>query len=57
VQEAEKRGAEVRARTKKEEKDAKEEAEAAEELKQYKDKVGKKDGQKQEGTRRSKKAG
>lgn len=57
VQEAEKRGAEYRTKVKKQEQEAKEEADAAEELKQYKEKIGKKDGQKREGSRRSKKAG
>jgi len=56
VQEAEKRGATERAKTKRDEKDRKEEAEAVKEMEDYKAKVGKKGG-KQEGSRRSKKAG
>jgi NAD(P)-dependent dehydrogenase (short-subunit alcohol dehydrogenase family) len=55
VQEAEKRGATDRAKTKKEQEEKKEEAEAAEELKNYKDNVGKKE--KKDGSRRSKKTG
>lgn len=57
VQEAEKRGAEQRAKVKREEKEKGEEKEAEEELKAYKEKVGKKEGQKQDGSRRSRKAG
>jgi NAD(P)-dependent dehydrogenase (short-subunit alcohol dehydrogenase family) len=57
VQEAEKRGAEYRAMVKKEEQDRKDEEDAVEEMKEYKEKVGKKEGQKTAGSRRSKKAG
>lgn len=57
VQEAEKRGAQERAVKKKEEEERKEEEEAVKQMKDYKEKVGKKDGQKKEGSRRSKKAG
>jgi NAD(P)-dependent dehydrogenase (short-subunit alcohol dehydrogenase family) len=49
VEEAEKRGAVERAKLKKDEDERKEEADAAKELKDYKEKVGKKDGQ-QKGT-------
>ncbi|KAM3424251.1 hypothetical protein BST61_g11209 [Cercospora zeina] len=56
VEEAEKRGAEHRAKVKREEQDAKEEEEAAKQMKEYKEKVGKKE-PKKEGSRRSKKAG
>lgn len=55
VQEAEKRGAMDRAKVKKEDEEKKDEAQAAEELRQYKEKVGKKD--KKDGSRRSKKSG
>ncbi|CZT24062.1 related to oxidoreductase, short chain dehydrogenase/reductase family [Ramularia collo-cygni] len=55
VQEAEKRGAQERARAKKEAADKKDEEDAVKEMKDYKEKVGKKDGQKQDGSRRSKK--
>ncbi|KAK4543567.1 hypothetical protein LTR36_005462 [Oleoguttula mirabilis] len=57
VEEAEKRGAVDRAKAKKEEQERKEEADAAKEMQDYKDKVGKKDGQKKDGSRRSKKVG
>lgn len=57
VQEAEKRGAMERAKVKKDEQERKEEAEAVKEMEDYKEKVGKKDGQKKDGSRRSKKAG
>ncbi|KAK4574483.1 hypothetical protein LTR86_001324 [Recurvomyces mirabilis] len=57
VQEAEVRGKGERDRRKREERDVKEEKEAAEELRGYKEKVGKKDGVKVEGSRRSRKAG
>nr|POE72341.1 putative oxidoreductase c19a8.06 [Quercus suber] len=57
IQEAEKRGAVERARVKKEAEEQKEEDDAIKEMKDYKAKVGKKDGMKQEGSRRSKKAG
>lgn len=57
IEEAEKQGASRRARDKKEAEDAKDEAEAVKELQDYKAKVGKKDGQKQGGSRRSRKAG
>lgn len=56
VQEAEKRGAVERARVKRESEEAKEEKEAVEEMDNYKEKVGKKDGGKKPGSRRSKKA-
>lgn len=56
VGEAEKRGAEHRAKVKREEQDAKDEEEAVKQMKEYKEKVGKKD-TKKEGSRRSKKAG
>lgn len=55
VQEAEKRGAQERARLKKEAEDQKDEDEAVKQMKEYKEKVGKKDGQKEDGSRRSKK--
>ena len=57
VQEAEKRGAIERAKAKKEAEEKKDEDEAVAEMKDYKEKVGKKDGQKKEGSRRSKKGG
>ncbi|KAK5121754.1 hypothetical protein LTR85_004629 [Meristemomyces frigidus] len=57
VQEAEKRGAVERAKEKKEDQERKEEADAVKEMEDYKAKVGKKDGQKKDGGRRSKKAG
>lgn len=57
VQEAEKRGAQERAVKKREDEERKEEEEAVKQMKDYKEKVGKKDGQKKEGSRRSKKAG
>lgn len=58
VQEAEKRGAIERSKKKKREADEKkDEDEAVEQMRDYKEKVGKKDGQKKEGSRRSKKAG
>jgi hypothetical protein len=53
VQEAEKRGAMDRAKAKKEAEDRKEEDEAVKEMKDYKEKVGKKAGQKTEGSRRA----
>lgn len=56
VEEAEKRGAVKRAESKKAEKDRKEEEEAVQEIGEYKEKVGKRDGKKTEGSRRSKKA-
>ncbi|KAF1821710.1 NAD(P)-binding protein [Dissoconium aciculare CBS 342.82] len=55
VEEAEKRGALERARLKKEEEERKEEADAAKELKDYKEKVGKKDGQQKGAGTKSKK--
>ncbi|QIW99661.1 hypothetical protein AMS68_005179 [Peltaster fructicola] len=55
IEEAEKRGASVRAKTKQDLKDKTEEEEAARELKDYKAKVGKEAG-KQTGSRRSRKA-
>lgn len=57
VEEAEKRGAQERARAKKEAAEKKDEEDAVKEMKDYKEKVGKKDGQKQDGSRRSKKQG
>lgn len=57
VQEAEKRAAAERTRVKKEMEERKDEEEAVEQMKEYKEKVGKKDGQKKDGSRRSKKAG
>lgn len=58
VQEAEKRGAEQRAATKRHEKEEKEEEAAVKEMEDYKAKVGKQAGQKKkEGGRRSKKVG
>ena len=57
VEEAEKRGATERARLKKLAEEKKEEEDAAREMKDYKEKVGKKNEQKKEGSRRSKKAG
>ncbi|TKA82389.1 hypothetical protein B0A55_01401 [Friedmanniomyces simplex] len=57
VQEAEKRGAMERARVKKEEQEAREEGVAVKEMEDYTAKVGKKEGVKKEGSRRSKKAG
>lgn len=57
VQEAEKRGAAERAKVKKEAEERKEEEEAEEQVRSYKEKVGKKEGQKKEGSRRSKKGG
>ncbi|KAK5740405.1 hypothetical protein LTR17_004668 [Elasticomyces elasticus] len=56
VQDAEKRGALERAKQKKDDKEQKEEADAVKEMNEYKEKVGKKDGGKKEGSRRSKKA-
>lgn len=55
VQEAEKRGAESRAKAKKEDAEKKDEDEAIRQMNEYKDKVGKKE--KKEGSRRSKKTG
>ena len=56
VQEAEKRGAMFRAQMRKSEGEAKEEEEAVKEVNEYKEKVGKKNsGQKQDGSRRSRK--
>lgn len=55
VEEAEKRGALERAKVKKEDKERKEEADAVKEMQDYKAKVGKKDGKKVDGSRRSKK--
>ena len=57
VQEAEKRGAEKRTKTKHEEKERKDEEAAVKEMEDYREKVGKKAGQKTEGSRRSKKSG
>ncbi|KAF2771444.1 NAD(P)-binding protein [Teratosphaeria nubilosa] len=57
VQEAEKRGGEYRAKVKRDEQDRKEEEEAIKEAREYKEKVGKKDRQKNEASRRDKKAG
>lgn len=57
VEEAEKRGAVARARARKEAEELKQEQEAIKEMQDYKAKVGKKDGVKQDGSRRSKKAG
>lgn len=57
VQEAEKRGAQERAKAKREAEEKKDEEEAIEQMREYKEKVGKKDGQKKDGSRRSKKAG
>ena len=57
VQEVEKRGAVERARLKKEMEERKEEEDAVEQMREYKEKVGKRDGGKKEGSRRSKKAG
>ncbi|KAK0272529.1 hypothetical protein LTR35_012821 [Friedmanniomyces endolithicus] len=56
VQEAEKRGALERARVKREEQEAREEGVAVKEMEDYKAKVGKSEGVKKEGSRRSKKA-
>ncbi|KJX97841.1 short chain dehydrogenase/reductase family Oxidoreductase like protein [Zymoseptoria brevis] len=55
VQEAEKRGATERARAKKEAEERKDEEAAVKETEDYKEKVGKKDGQKKDGSRRAKK--
>lgn len=57
VQEAEKRGAEFRAKVKREEGERKDEEEAARQIREYKEKVGKKDGGKKDGSRRSRKTG
>lgn len=57
VEEAEKRGAVQRAKAKKEMEDEKEQEQAAKELNDYKGKVGKKDGQRKDGSRKSRKAG
>ena len=57
VEEAEKRGATLRAKQKKADEEMKEEKVAEKEMREYKQKIGKKEGQKQEGSRRSKKAG
>lgn len=57
VLEAEKRGATYRAKAKKEEEERKEEADAVKEMEDYKAKIGKKEGVKKEGSRRSRKAG
>lgn len=57
VVEAEKRGATYRAKVKKEEEERKEEAAAEKEIQDYKEKIGKKEGVRQEGSRRSRKAG
>ncbi len=57
VLEAEKRGKEYRTKVKREEEDAKEEKEAAAQVKEYKENIGKAEGQKKQGSRRSKKAG
>ncbi|KAK3117579.1 hypothetical protein LTR53_000904 [Teratosphaeriaceae sp. CCFEE 6253] len=57
VQEAEKRGAVERAESKRNEKEANEEADAVREMDDYNSKLGKKDGAKKEGSRRSKKGG
>ncbi|KAI7379610.1 hypothetical protein KC328_g13226, partial [Hortaea werneckii] len=55
VEEAERRGKEVRSKAQREEKESKEEAEAVREMEDYKAKVGKKEGRKMEGSRRGKK--
>ena len=55
VEEAEKRGAMERAKAKKEDAERKDEADAVKEMEDYKAKVGKKAGEKKEGSRRSKK--
>jgi hypothetical protein len=57
VLEAEKRGATYRAKVKKEEEERKEEAAAEKEIQDYKEKIGKKEGVKQDGSRRSRKTG
>ncbi|EME41091.1 hypothetical protein DOTSEDRAFT_158206 [Dothistroma septosporum NZE10] len=57
VQEAEKRGAAGRAKMKKEAEERKDEEDAVKQMNEYKEKVGKRDGQKKEGSRKSKKAG
>lgn len=57
IVDAEKRGAEKRNQGKKSESDRVEELEADEEIKQYKAKVGKPNGAKQEGSRRNRKGG
>lgn len=56
IEEAEKRGAALRAKEKQNVKDKKEEKEAEKEIREYKEKVGKKDGQRKDGSRRSRKA-
>lgn len=55
IVEAEKRGMEYRAKAKKEDQDRRDEAEAEQQIRDYKEKVGKKDGKRQEGSRRSRK--
>ncbi|KAI6799726.1 oxidoreductase-like protein [Hortaea werneckii] len=55
VEEAERRGKEVRSKMQREEKESKEEADAVREMQDYKAKVGKKEGKKMEGSRRGKK--
>lgn len=57
VQEAEKRGAVERAKVKREADEKKDEEEAVKQIQEYKEKVGKKEGVKKDGSRRSKKAG
>ena len=57
VVEAEKRGAQWRAKEKKEAEERKDEEVAEKEVQDYKEKIGKKEGVKQEGSRRIKKAG
>lgn len=57
IEEAEKRGAAWRAREKKQADEKREEDEAEREIREYKEKIGKKEGQKEEGSRRARKAG
>lgn len=57
IEEAEKRGKALRASRKKMEDDRKEDAEAEKDVREYKEKIGKREGQKKEGSRRSRKAG
>ena len=56
IEEAEKRGTAHRTKAKREYEERKEEMDAEREMKDYKEKVAKKDGQKKEGSRRSRKA-
>lgn len=56
IEEAEKRGAALRAKEKQNTKDKMEEREAEKEIREYKEKVGKKDGERKDGSRRSRKA-